>query len=149
MQTQVATCTLSRACEFFNIMKDRPKNCRMRVQRLPTAYLLPIVARTENSALPLNGQLSDKIHHSSWPRKCTTDPSSLDMSSRARRCFACRLRRKKRLRCAVIAFSYRHLPAGFIAPCLPIINYPPAANGCTNGRCLLRAACLWRMYSRM
>jgi len=30
------------------------------VQRLPTAYLLPIVARTENSALPLKGQLSDK-----------------------------------------------------------------------------------------
>jgi hypothetical protein len=33
------------------------------VQRLPTAYLLPIVARTENSALPFKGQLSDKIHH--------------------------------------------------------------------------------------
>ena|SRR5262245_42239515 len=71
-----------------------------RVQRLPTAYLLPIVARTENSALPFKGQLSDKIHHR-------------------------RLRRtRKRLRCAAIVFNYgcmlqRNLPAGFIAPCLP------------------------------
>jgi hypothetical protein len=53
------------------------------VQRLPTAYLLPIVARTENSALPLKGQLSDKIHHSSWPRKSQDRSSSLDISSRA------------------------------------------------------------------
>jgi hypothetical protein len=60
--------------EFFNMMNDRPKNCRMGVQRLPTAYLLPIVARTENSALPLNGQLSDKIHHSLWPRKSYDRP---------------------------------------------------------------------------
>jgi bifunctional non-homologous end joining protein LigD len=70
------------------------------VQRLPTAYLLPIVARTENSALPFKGQLLDKIHHR-------------------------RLRRTiKRLRCAAIVFNYgymlqRNLPAGFIAPCLP------------------------------
>jgi hypothetical protein len=54
------------------------------VQRLPTAYLLPIVARTENSALPLKGQLSGKIHHSSWPRKSRDRSSSLDMSSHAR-----------------------------------------------------------------
>jgi hypothetical protein len=60
--------------EFFKMMNDRPKNCRMGVQRLPTAYLLPIVARTENSALPLNGQLSDKIHHSLWPRKSHDRP---------------------------------------------------------------------------
>ena len=70
------------------------------VQRLPTAYLLPIVARTENSALPFKGQLSDKIHYR-------------------------RLRRTiKSLRCAAIVFNYgcmlqRTLPVGFIAPCLP------------------------------
>jgi hypothetical protein len=38
------------------------------VQRLPTAYLLPIVAQTENRHLRLKAAL-DKIHRSSWPRK--------------------------------------------------------------------------------
>jgi hypothetical protein len=38
--------------EFFRMMNG--------VQRLPTAHLLPVVARTENSALPFKRQLWTK-----------------------------------------------------------------------------------------
>ena len=70
------------------------------VQGLPTAYLLPIVARTENSALPLKGQLSDKIHHSSWPRKSHDRSISLDVSSRTRTLLRS---------CAAIVFIYGYM----------------------------------------
>jgi hypothetical protein len=39
------------------------------VQRLPTAFLLPIVAQTENSAFPFKRQLTTTLHHCSWQRK--------------------------------------------------------------------------------
>jgi hypothetical protein len=43
------------------MLRDRQKRLSdYLVQRLPTAYLLPIVARTENSALPFERAASDK-----------------------------------------------------------------------------------------
>src|SRR5262249_43674017 len=52
------------------------------VQRLPTAHLLPINARTEIRHFRLKGQLRTKIHLSSWPRKSHDRSSSLDILSR-------------------------------------------------------------------
>jgi hypothetical protein len=45
--------------ERFNLLGDRQKRDvgLFEVQRLPTAHLLPIVARNGNSAFPLRGQL--------------------------------------------------------------------------------------------
>jgi hypothetical protein len=41
---------------FFRMLKDRPKNVGIiGVQRLPTAHLLPIVARTEIRHFRLKG----------------------------------------------------------------------------------------------
>src|SRR6266478_2998088 len=83
------------------------------------AYLLPIVAPTENSALPLKGQLRTKyITHRSGGRAKS--------NSVARDA-------QKRLRCAAIVPNYGHmlertLPAGFIAPCLPTKTSTPPSG---------------------
>ena len=60
--------------EFFRMLKDRPKDVGIiGVQRLPTAHLLPIVARTENSALPFKRQLWTKYLIPRGRERPTTD----------------------------------------------------------------------------
>jgi hypothetical protein len=50
------------ARKLFRMLRDRQKKLSdyWSAARLPTAYLLPIVARTENSALPFERAASDK-----------------------------------------------------------------------------------------
>src|SRR5262249_4872027 len=55
------------AHELFNLLGDRQKRDvgLFEVQRLPTAHLLPIVART-GFGISVKKPASDKIRHSSW-----------------------------------------------------------------------------------
>jgi hypothetical protein len=92
------------------------------VQRLPTAYLLPIVARTENSAFPLKGSFRTKYITPHGRGSHRTDRAVWTYRRAPQRCFARRLRRTiKRWRCAAIVFNYGYMlqrtpPTGFIAP---------------------------------
>jgi hypothetical protein len=57
---------------FFRMLKDRQKMSGL-LERLPTAHLLPIVARTENSALPFKRQLWTKYLIPRGRERLTTD----------------------------------------------------------------------------
>jgi hypothetical protein len=56
--------------ELFNLLGDRQKRDvgLFEVQRLPTAHLLPIVART-GFGISVKKAASDKIRRSSWREK--------------------------------------------------------------------------------
>jgi hypothetical protein len=89
------------------------------LERLPTAHLLPIVARTENSALPFKRQLWTKYLIPRGRVKAHDRSSSLDILSRApESCFArVRTRNQKHLRRAAIALTYSRLTT--YGPCKP------------------------------
>jgi hypothetical protein len=89
------------------------------LERLPTAHLLPIVARTENSALPFKRQLWTKYLIPRGRERPTTDRAAWTYCrARLKSCFArVRTRNQKQLRRAAIALTYSRLTT--YGPCKP------------------------------
>jgi hypothetical protein len=88
------------------------------LERLPTAHLLPIVARTENSALPFKRQLWTKYLIPRGRERPTTDRAAWTYCRAPESCFArVRTRNQKQLRRAAIALTYSRLTT--YGPCKP------------------------------
>jgi hypothetical protein len=91
--------------EFFRMSEIPTKKCRG-VQRLPTAYLLPIVVQTEIRHLRLKGSFGQTISLLVADEVTRPNERFGHIVARLECCFACVGHAIKKLRCAVIVLNY-------------------------------------------